>query len=713
MIETTELRLAMLANGYQPLPAQGKRVLLEGWSTKATVASSEVSAWGTEHPQWNNTGTLTSRTPTIDGDIRDPAAAEAFEELARDWLDERGRILVRIGEAPKRAILCRTAQPFAKIKVDLVAPSGSTHKIEILGDGQQLVVAGIHPDTRKPYSWHGGEPWTVQWSELPEITEAEAREFIARAAAMLEREFGFRRTGEPGNGHTTAEEFIIARTAVDIEQELAGIHFGNIHDTWLHCMGSMLRAGTPANEVMRRLKQAAEQSPRCQDDPRKKLWPKALAEMMTWYVRSDPTFIANLETKQQQDWHARVQEGRNPRLTWRDDYGLQVRREYTESGADNQLDANNNNRSSATASAHGPKFKLLSYRDLRPGINDQDYRVDELLPMEGLVIVWGKFKCLKTFWVYDLALHIAKGWEYRDRAVRQGMVIYCAFEGAHGFRKRTEAQRRHYKLADDDDVPLHVMPCQMNLIRDHNAFIKDIGAQLRDGEKPTVVVLDTLNRSLVGSESKDADMANYIAAASAIREAFNCLVIIVHHCGWDETRPRGHSSLPGAVEGQLAVVRDGDRITVLVEFLRDGPEGAEIHSLTKLIDVGQDATGKRLTSLVVVPSNLAARKDGGWAKALLTFRRALRAALTKYGESFQETVFETPVRAVAVEDVRQEFYEIYIPASGDDPEQRQDAKLKKFNRDLEQAQREGLVRCREPAGQAPLIWPSSGVGEEA
>ena len=176
-MEATELRLAMLANGYQPLPAQGKRVLLEGWSTKATVASSEVSAWGTEHPQWNNTGTLTAHTPTIDGDIRDPAAAEAFEELVRDWLDERGRILVRIGDAPKRAILCRTAQPFAKIKVDLVAPSGSTHKIEILGDGQQLVVAGIHPDTRKPYSWHGGEPWTVQWSELPEITEAEAQEF--------------------------------------------------------------------------------------------------------------------------------------------------------------------------------------------------------------------------------------------------------------------------------------------------------------------------------------------------------------------------------------------------------------------------------------------------------------------------------------------------------------------------------------------------------
>ncbi len=64
----------------------------------------------------------------------------------------------------------------------------------------------------------------------------------------------------------------------------------------------------------------------------------------------------------------------------------------------------------------------------------------------------------------------------------------------------------------------------------------------------------TLNKSLLGSESKDADMSNYIRAAEAIRDAFQCVVMIVHHCGLDETRPRGHTSLPGAVDAQLSVV---------------------------------------------------------------------------------------------------------------------------------------------------------------
>ena len=51
-------------------------------------------------------------------------------------------------------------------------------------------------------------------------------------------------------------------------------------------------------------------------------------------------------------------------------------------------------------------------------------------------------------------------------------------------------------------------------------------------------------------------MSAYIRAAEAIRDAFGCVVIIVHHCGYEGTRPRGHTSLPGAVDAQIAVVRE-------------------------------------------------------------------------------------------------------------------------------------------------------------
>ena len=73
-----------------------------------------------------------------------------------------------------------------------------------------------------------------------------------------------------------------------------------------------------------------------------------------------------------------------------------------------------------------------------------------------------------------------KGWEYHDRCVRQGAVVYCAFEGAHGYKKRVPALRRHYEIAEDDHVPLYIMPGQANLIKDHVRLIADLKAQLGD-----------------------------------------------------------------------------------------------------------------------------------------------------------------------------------------------------------------------------------------
>ena len=126
------------------------------------------------------------------------------------------------------------------------------------------------------------------------------------------------------------------------------------------------------------------------------------------------------------------------------------------------------------------------------------------------------------------------------------------------------------------DAPFYLVPAVVNLIADHAHLIASIKAQT---VTPAVVVLDTLNRSLFGSESNDQDMANYVKAADAIRATFECAVIIVHHCGVDGTRPRGHTSLTGACDAQLAVKRDAaHNIVVEVEFMKDGPEGAKIGS---------------------------------------------------------------------------------------------------------------------------------------
>ena len=137
---------------------------------------------------------------------------------------------------------------------------------------------------------------------------------------------------------------------------------------------------------------------------------------------------------------------------------------------------------------------------------------------------------------------------------RPGPVVYCALEGAHGFRNRIEAFRQaKLSEADGGDPPFFLMAASLSLVADREALIGDIRKQL-DGRLPVAICLDTLNRSLKGSESSDEDMAAYIRATDSIRDAFDCLVLIVHHCGHDGSRPRGHSSLMGALDVQIAVV---------------------------------------------------------------------------------------------------------------------------------------------------------------
>ena len=109
--------------------------------------------------------------------------AEEIEALFESAIENSA---VRIGLPPKRAIPFRTDTPFKKMATQFIAPNGLLHKVEILGDGQQIVVNGIHPDTRRPYRWHGGEPGPkLRREDLPLITAETAAAFLAAAAEIM------------------------------------------------------------------------------------------------------------------------------------------------------------------------------------------------------------------------------------------------------------------------------------------------------------------------------------------------------------------------------------------------------------------------------------------------------------------------------------------------------------------------------------------------
>ncbi len=192
----TQLRYMLQKAGYAPIPVNGKKPPIEEWQKKLDVSREEINSWTTFNAR--NTGLLCERTPAIDIDILDAAAADAVEQLIRHRFKERGAILVRTGRYPKRLIPFRTAAPFTKITAPLVAPNGNAgQKIEFLGKGQHFSAFGTHPDTHKPYQWNeAGQPGGIKLEQLPEISGDEAKQLVDDVVELLIEKFGYQPAGD-------------------------------------------------------------------------------------------------------------------------------------------------------------------------------------------------------------------------------------------------------------------------------------------------------------------------------------------------------------------------------------------------------------------------------------------------------------------------------------------------------------------------------------
>lgn len=254
----TARRLRLLANGYAPLPIEGKRPPLKNWQKRTAANAAEIELWEKVYPYATNTGILTQLTPTLDIDITNPEAAEAVEALARERFEERGFVLVRTGQAPKRAILLRTDTLFRKITANVIAPSGDTdQKIELLADGQQVVVFGTHPKTGKPYSWFGGDPSSIKHEELPYVTEDGAKQFVADAVALLVKDFGYKmppaHPTEAGkiNGHDPTNWGLLVDNVVQSRQ---------LHDSLRDLAGKLIASGMGDGAVVNVLRALMDSS---------------------------------------------------------------------------------------------------------------------------------------------------------------------------------------------------------------------------------------------------------------------------------------------------------------------------------------------------------------------------------------------------------------------------------------------------------------------
>jgi hypothetical protein len=180
-----------------------------------------------------------------------------------------------------------------------------------------------------------------------------------------------------------------------------------------------------------------------------------------------------------------------------------------------------------------------------------------------------------------------------------------------------------------------------------------------------------------GNENSPEDMGAYIANCDKIREATGAHVLVIHHSPkHNNNTPRGHSSLFGAVDVLIRIEKRQTGNVATVEASKDDEDGWEIGFSLKVVDVGFDEDGGKITSCAVVigeeaPAKIEKPLTGNKALA----REALINTLGRHGQlSSGYSDIADGTRCTPVELWRIEFYAI--------KEGNLEAKQRAFNRAL-------------------------------
>lgn len=213
--EQTEIRRALLRNGYSPFPCAGKNKQMLGW--QHIHATKEMIDGWSDQMKWVSTAVHAgvNRLVGLDVDIDDPDVLADFESRIPEQLWEKLKdVPRRLGGGVKEMWLVRLAEGESPRRAKETTgkwgdpdsgENDSDHKLEIFPKPHRvLALYGARlVEDRTPTSWYrwvdGRGPDTIPISDLPEITNSDIVTLLDCAVAAMQAK-GWDRLDVPGAG---------------------------------------------------------------------------------------------------------------------------------------------------------------------------------------------------------------------------------------------------------------------------------------------------------------------------------------------------------------------------------------------------------------------------------------------------------------------------------------------------------------------------------
>lgn len=183
----TDIRLALLRNGYVPLRNRDKRTFMEQWPSKE-ITPDVVHSWARMSRDKATGIRVEDGLAVIDFDIDHPIMdeiANAVFDLVPELGDDGNPLLVRRGKGLKEAWFVRTADLFGRVHSAGWTPPGSSaddavFRVEIFGGGSARQFGAFGPHTvgddgvaQVMYRWVDASPADTPKQQLPVLTKSQ------------------------------------------------------------------------------------------------------------------------------------------------------------------------------------------------------------------------------------------------------------------------------------------------------------------------------------------------------------------------------------------------------------------------------------------------------------------------------------------------------------------------------------------------------------
>lgn len=259
-------------------------------------------------------------------------------------------------------------------------------------------------------------------------------------------------------------------------------------------------------------------------------------------------------------------------------------------------------------------FKIESWQSVKD--EPVNWLIQDVIPERSFVALYGPPASYKSFIAMDIAECIASGRPWLGKEINgTGPVLYIAGEGHGGIGARIAAIKQHHNTPDAAEV--YVVRSQINLrssVDDFTALIVAIDELVETlGKDLRMIVIDTLARAFGGgNENSSDDMGAFIQATGKIQNRYRCSLMVLHHAGKDTTKGlRGHSSLLGAVDTQMEIMRFPETMKglILMSKQKDGQDGQRYGFEAVSVDIDRSDLGLENGSSLVIEARETAENE--------------------------------------------------------------------------------------------------------